>query len=1829
VKDIDLNSPTPGYSAEELELLAYLLEEEEGEVLTREAIPHRPPHAELQLSFAQERLWFLEQWEPGTPSQHIPLAIVLKGHLDVAALARSLDEIARRHEALRTSFAAVDGRPMQVIAACQTVPMTLIDLAAWPEAAREAELRRLADAEARRLFDLARAPLLRATLIRLGNDEHLLLLTLHHIVFDGWSLGVLIREVAALYAAFAAGKPSPLPELPLQYADYALWQRAWLQGAILESQLAYWTRQLAGTPPVLELPTDRPRPIAPTYDGAYQRFVLPHPLAGALATLTRQAGATLFMTLLAAFQTLLYRYNGQPDILIGTPIANRTRQELEALIGCFINTLVLRSDLSGAPSFRMLLRSVRQMTLDAYDHQDLPFELLVNALQLARDAGHTPLFQAMLVLQNAPMVSLELPGLTLELHKSPAVMARFDLLLMLAEDPAGLVGRFQYSTDMFDHATIDRMVAHFQTLLEGLVAAPDQPITDLPLLTAAERRQLLDDWNATQAPYPQEQTIVELFEAQVRERPEALALAYGDHQLSYQALNARANQLAHLLRQRGVGPEVLVGLAIERSVELVVGLLGVLKAGGAYVPLDPTYPQERLSYMLANSRATVLLTATNDERRTTISERQGDKETRRQGDREIGQSPISNLQSLDNLETQHSTLNTQNFSSILYPLSSPCVVVDLIADWLAIAQQPQANLDLGVAPDQLAYVIYTSGSTGRPKGVQIPHRALVNCLHSLAQRPGLCAADTLLAITTISFDIAALELLLPLSVGARVALISQETAMDGVELAACLRQTAATLMQATPATWRLLLAASWQGQPGLTALCGGEALPRELAAQLRERVGRLWNMYGPTETTIWSAVGAVEDAAPTAIIPLGQPLGNTQLYILDQGGQPTPVGVAGELYIGGAGLARGYRNRPDLTAEKFVPNPFADQRPPTNDQRPPTNEDKETRRQGDGEAVTQHSTLNTQHSRLYRTGDLARYRADGTLEFLGRLDHQVKVRGFRIELGEIEAVLADHAAIRQAVVLAREDVPGQKRLVAYIVPTNDQRPTTNIQATGRSPQQGDKQTSRQADGETVTQHSTLNTQNFSSILSELRAFLQDKLPRYMLPAAFVVLDELPLTPNGKVDRRALLAPAKEQSAQLAPYEPPRTEQEATLVQLWEQVLMVGRVGIHDNFFDLGGDSMMVIQLVARAHQVGYQLNPRQVFQYQTVAELAKCIDDRTTLRSDQTDQAIGVLPYVPQLEPFQNPNPALVRPIELPAGIGYEECYQVVRHIYAHHDILRLRLHMVDDHKIFSIAPLDESLVLHRVDLAADLIKRGNSAIQSKLEEIKKEFTGSNQGFSRFTFVSMGGRMPDQLLVILDHVNFDHYAIPLLFDDIDLCLSQVKQGSPVQLPPRTTSYREWALKMNEYFHSEHAAEHIAYWKRLPWKSAYMVPIDHPRGYFNPTFERKIIFTLEKRETQVLLDQIRDVYNANMIDVLLAGILASVQTRYPIGEKPFSVAALANQRIGILDDVDMSRTMGNFAGTCNILLWSRGITNAVDMLRSVQDQVKDLPLAGKTHHWFLQGDDPLVDNVRSGIILNYWAKVPKNPKRSPLLDLQTDAGYLLSERDSAIPAEEDIEGMVRWPEYVFDRLEPGATYLLRLHFVELHMTKPGERYFDVWVNRAPAITKLDIVQLAGARYRAISKEITCRADAAGRLALNLVSCRDSAGKATISGIELLRSDVHSALQPVVQINAGGPCADTFQADSWGSGGASYATELPIDLSGLVAAAPLAVYQSEYCCAFKDETELWPRIKLTCLIQDDRLEFWINWFTNLHRRETIDALGQSLFSYLRALIEQPAA
>lgn len=1333
-----------------------------------------PRQGDLELSFAQQRLWFLDQLEPGSANYNVPAAYRLIGKLNVPALEKSLIEIVRRHESLRTVFVAMGDHPAQVIISPQSETIAsllrIVDLRKAAPAEREGEMLRLAAQDARQPFDLCRGPLLRATLLCLDDQEHVLLLCMHHIISDDWSHGVFIREWSTLYTALAAGRSVSLPPLPIQYADFAAWQRAWLQGEFLEAQLAYWRRQLDGAPAILELPTDRPRPAVQSQRGAIHSFALTPQLTALIETRSQQAGATLFMTLLAAFKALLSRYTGQTDIAVGIPVANRNHPQVEQLVGFFVNMLVLRTDLAGNPTFLELLDRVRKVAVEAYAHQDVPFEKLVEELRPERNLSHTPLFQVMFAFQNAPSEALELPDLRLENVVLHSDTSKFDLTLMMTQAGQELVGAVEYNTDLFDASTIGRMVAHFQILLEGMAADPEIRLARLPLLTKAEQDQILVEWNDTQKECLHDQGIHELFEAQAQQMQDAVALVFEDEQLTYGELNRRANRLAHHLHRLGVGPEVPVGICAERSLEMIVGVLGVLKAGGAYVPLDPILPQERLGFILQDTQARILLT----QQRLAAS------------------------------------------------LPHPTHVICLDAQWMNEELESDHGLYSSVRPENPAYIIYTSGSTGRPKGVVVEHRQIVNYLYGILDRMQLAPEASYATVSTLAADLGNTVIFSSLCTGGCLHVIAQDTIFDPKALDAYFQQHLIDCLKIVP-THLAGLQTAWPSaacMPRRLLILGGEASPVDWIRNLQAAAPGcdILNHYGPTETTIGVLTYRVNSSEPwqgLASLPLGRPLSNTRVYVLDADLQPVPVGVPGELYIGGAGLARGYLNRPDLTAEHFIPDPLSGK----------------------------------SGQRLYATGDRARYRADGTLEFLGRADNQIKIRGYRVELGEVESAMSQHPAVSECVVVDRENEGsfGDKRLIAYVVlaPSLD-----------------------------ATAH-------------DLRQYLQGRLADYMLPSTFVILSALPLTPNGKVDRQALraLEPDKSNLEQAAAG--PRTLTEELLAGLWAQVFKLAQVSVHSNFFDLGGHSLLATQVVSRVRQIfQVDLAVRALFESPTIAGLAQRIDAARTVASRLPPpiQPVGRegnlalsfaqqrLWFLDQLEPnsaFYN----LGGTVRLTGPLDVAALERSLSEVVRRHEILRTSFDSVGGQPVQVIAP-----ALHLDIPILDLqhlppAERETVAARWLAEEASRPFDLSKLPLLRARLARLAA--DEHLLALtMHHIVADGWSMSVLLHEVSLFYQAFTSGETPRLPDLPVQYADFAAWQRQWLQGSVLEAQLAYWRRQLAGIPVLLelPTDRPR----PALQTFRGDTYEFQIPRALADDLRLLSRQEGVTLFMT-LLAAVQT----------------------------------------------------------------------------------------------------------------------------------------------------------------------------------------------------------------------------------------------------------------------------------------------------------------------------------------------------------------
>jgi amino acid adenylation domain-containing protein/non-ribosomal peptide synthase protein (TIGR01720 family) len=1420
-----------------------------------------PRNQRLPLSFAQQRLWFLDQLEPHSTAYNRSFAVHLTGPLNLESLQQSLRETSRRHEILRTTYPTVDGEAHQIVTPTAGLPLRLIDLGALPVHERGDTARRFVTAEARRPFDLASGPLVRACVIRLDDAQHVLVLSQHHINTDAWSNAVVAHEVSTGYEAFSNGVPSPLTELPIQYADFAAWQREWLAGETLEDQLSFWKEELKGAPPALELPTDRPRPAVQTFRGATRTIGLPKHLVDALKDLSHQEGATLFMTLLAAFQTLLHRYTGQPDILVGSPIAGRMRPEVQGLIGFFVNTLVLRADMRGTPRFSDLLKQVRNRSLAAYANQDLPFERLVDELGLERDLSRTPLFQVMFVLQTDALESLRLPEIRVSQLETPIENAKFNLTLYMAETEQGLNGSLEYDTDLFEASTIDRMLEHFAILLEGIVADPQCPVSALPLLSERERRQLLVEWNDTRAAYPQSETLHGLIELQVERSPDSIAVVFEDQVWTYSALDRWANQLARRLTVLGVKPNVPVGLFMERGPAMVAAILGILKAGGAYVPLPRDYPRERLKFMLNDCGATLLLT----------------------------QDHLKNELPADTVTVEY-------------------VDRDGLQDAIGATRPRPA---VAVTASDLAYVIYTSGSTGLPKGTMIEHGGVVNYLAWCIQAYPVVEGSGSPVQSSIGFDATVTSLISPLITGRRVVLLPEAQEIDA--LAASLSSDSDFgLVKLTPAHLKMLVSmvpeATAQGGTR-SFIIGGEALMSDDIEFWRTHAPRtrLVNEYGPTETVVGCCVYEVSRDTPTSgAVPIGRPIANTQLYVLGRHMDPMPVGVPGELYIGGAGLSRGYLNRPELSAERFVPNPFS----------------------GDVGA------------RLYKTGDLVRHGADGNLHFLDRIDQQVKVRGFRIELGEIESVLRRYSGVRDAVVLTNDDPARGKRLVAYVASDSRTRPSD----------------------------------------VELRSHLQKHLPAHMVPAVFVMLDALPLTPNGKVDRRVLPAPEQARPELEEGFVPARNRVEQILVSIWCQVLGMEQIGVRDRFFELGGDSILSIQVVSRAKRAGLHLTARQIFEHQTVAELAAVAGTAPAIEADQ-GLVTGAAPLTAIQQWFfeqafvdsHHFNQSVL--LETRSALDPEWLRSAVDALLVHHDALRFRFARHDGRWQQEDSAAASAEAFSRIDLSGFEDAEQRAALESMAAGIQASLALDAGPQLRVGLFDLG-KQGQRLLLVAHHLVVDGVSWRILLEDLQTAYDQVSRGEAIHLPRKTTSYAQWARRCNELACSDALQGELSHWESVCHSAVGRLPADDPHGVNTVASARSVTVALTAAETEALLREVPDVYRTHIDDVLLTAVTQAFADW--TGEASLLIDLEGHGREDLFPDLDVSRTVGWFTAMYPVVLERTSGEGPGALLKSIKEQLRNVPRRGVGYGLlrYLRDDSRgrLADGPRAPVTFNYLGQV---------------------------------------------------------------------------------------------------------------------------------------------------------------------------------------------------------------------------------------------------------------
>jgi amino acid adenylation domain-containing protein/non-ribosomal peptide synthase protein (TIGR01720 family) len=1432
--------------------------------------PIVPAHraAAPPLSFAQLRLWFFQQVEPELFAYHLPAAVRLRGPLDAGALARSLGEIRRRHEVLRTCFPRRDGEPRQVISPPAPFDLPVVELAGeGPE--RAGELRRWTLAEARRPFDLERGPVLRTVLFRLGSDEHVLLLVLHHIAADGWSADLFLRELGALYGAFSQGSPSPLPELPVQYADYACWQREWLRGEVLEGQLDYWKRQLAGAPPILELPSDRPRPPVQTYRGGRCEQALKPALVDRLRALARRRQVSLFMTLLAAFQAFLQRYTGQSDLSVGSPFANRDRSEVEPLIGFFINTLVLRTDLSGDPSWLELLNRVRQVVLGAHDHQNLPFELLVDELRPERSLSYHPLFQVLLNFQ-APPSAPEMPGLSAASEAVRIGATKFDLTLTVGGPGEELTAALDFQTELFDRSTAVRWLSHLGSLLEAAVAEPERPLSELSMLGDAEVWQLLGEWARDDLASVEGACVHELFEEWAQRTPDAIAAVFESQYLTYGELDERAERLAIHLEDLGVGRESRVGLHLDPSLEMLVGLLAVLKAGGAYVPISAQFPRERQAFIFQDAAIRVLLT-----------------ESRRATD-------------------------LPDFAG---------TVICLDRDPMMAEGGRLRRLQCSPLAANAAYVIYTSGSTGRPKGVVVEHRQIVEYVRGVRERlaftPGLRCA----LVLPIAFDASKTILFGSLCEGGCLHLISTERATDAEALAEYFERHEIEALKISPSH---LAAVHGAGDPQRLMprrwlLLGGEASRSDWVDRLRDLATscEIFNHYGPTETTVGVTtyrVAGPQSRPEVPRIPMGRPLPNARSYLLDRSLRPVPVGVEGQLYIGGSYLARGYLHRPELTAEAFIPDPFA----------------------------------GAPGGRLYRTGDRVRRLPDGTLEFLGRVDHQLKIRGFRVEPGEIEAVLSQHPAVREVLVTMWGESSEGRRLVAYLVPA----PGRRVDA------------------------------------PELRSFLKGKMPDFMVPAAFVTLDAMPRLNHWKLSLQALPAPVFGSAEREAA--PATDSVQRQLAKIWEEVLGLERVGIHDNFFELGGDSILSIQIISKAARLGLALSPKQLFKHQTIAELAAVAGGEPLPEAEQGALA-GPVPLTPiqhwffaqDLADPHHFNQSVL--VEVRSGLAPALLCRGLESLVAHHDALRHRFERGEDGWMQMGVAAETASIFGVLDFAVlaggagEEMRRVAEALQASLDLARGPLIRAA------LFLAPAGD-PARLLIAIHHLVVDGVSWRILIEDLATACEQLERGESVALPRKTTSFREWSEAMTRHALSGALAPELAYWLAEGHAEPQPLPLGFPRGEDTVASARRVVVSLNARETEALLREVPAVYGTQIDEVLLAA-LARALGRWS-GHDLVQIDLEGHGREEIFGSLNVARTVGWFTTIFPVLVDMGAGTDIAKVLGAVKREMRRLPNRGIGYGMarFLLPDGALATRPdrRSEVKLNYLGQLDQVlPGSAPL------------------------------------------------------------------------------------------------------------------------------------------------------------------------------------------------------------------------------------------------------
>jgi len=1403
---------------------------------------------DLPLSFGQMRLWFLDQLEPDSPVYNIPDAIHVKGYLDLESLERSLNVVVSRHEILRSYYPTVEGKAALRIKPQLAIRIPLLDISSLNPAQKDFEVKKLVFEESGKPFDLSTYPLFRVKVVKLLDDEFVILFTLHHIISDGWSSGILINEIARLYPVMKDGAVEEveflLPELDIQYVDYAGWQRTRLSGEILEAQLNYWKDQLKDLPPVLELPTDRPRPAVQSSKGDQVYFEIPLILGRKLRSLSQEQGTTLFILMLAIFQVLLYRYTGQSDISVGTPIANRNRPEIEKLIGFFVNTLVLRGKISEKQTFQEFLSQVKETALEAYSHQEVPFEMLVDALQPDRNLSHTPLFQVMFMLQNSAQTRIDLPDLKMKRLEVNFGLSMFDLTMVITEAGDELFGGIEFNSDLFDKTTVHQFADHYLSLIESIVHDTSQSVTTIPYLSKPEEKLILHTWNETNVNYQDKVCIPEMIEERVKECPDHLAIIHGDIALSYAELNARANQLARYLRKRGVGQSSIVGISIARSVEMIIGLLAILKSGAAYLPLDPDYPADRLDYLIRDSKV-----------RTILSNRE--------------------------------------FSQKYIPFEVELIEIE--TEWEYISKESSGNLPRKNVNDKaLAYIIYTSGSTGLPKGVMIEHRSMKNFVQYCIDAYDIKPEDRMLQFATINFDTAVEEIYPTLSAGATLVLRENNILLSSEELHTLISTKGLTILDLPTAYWHewvheLLLTRKKVPSEIRMVIIGGEKCIKERYENWLEVVGsrvKLVNTYGPTEATVvsshyWPHEQSVQELKE---IPIGKPISNVQLYILDRQWNPVPIGVHGELSIGGAGIARGYLDDPRKTASTFIPDAFG----------------------------------NKPGGRLYRTGDSVRFLRNGNIEYIGRVDHQVKIRGFRVELGEIDNRLIEYPDVREAVTVAAPGPHDHLRLVGYIVPA-------------------------------------FRDEGFNEdvYISDLRTFLGQYLPDYMIPSQFVILGEIPITPTGKLDRKALPEPGYLESEVISlDYIAPRNDKEETLARVWSEVLGIKNIGINDNFFELGGDSILSIQVVARSGIAGLRFTPQNLFENPTIAGLAGVANEGIAIVADQGIVSGDVILTPVQKWFFEQEfphryhfNQALLFEVKQP--IDYSHLEKVVEKLLTHHDALRLRFSQHEGEWVQFLSPIEDRKIFEesvsRVDLTDISDDELGQSIRRQATEYQASLDIENGPIFRAVYFDAGLDRNPRLLVIIHHLAIDGVSWRIILEDLQSGYYFVQNGDEIQLPPKTTSFKKWSEALHQYAQSDQLLTDLNYWEQITNISISGIPTDYENGENTEGSQRSLSVSINEEETESLLKIAPSAYKTEITDLLLTALVLTMKewTR----QNHLLLEMEGHGREDLFENLDISRTVGWFTSIYPLMLRNPETNLMSETIKSVKEQLRQLPNHG--------------------------------------------------------------------------------------------------------------------------------------------------------------------------------------------------------------------------------------------------------------------------------------------